>query len=202
MGTSRWRLLRPVAYFAALVLVAIVVGSAAWTWGYGRGKKTTIVDTGPTVVRLEKLAELATLRVHVSDVLVAENASWAGTIRGAWLIKGDALLSVDLKRAKVLSSDAGTRKIVLLLPNPRVIQPRVDHNKTVVYDWQKGLLRSSDVAKEVWKDAMKHAQQLVEQVAAEPEQIDLGRAQTESALTQVYSYAGWDLQVQWEDQKP
>jgi hypothetical protein len=201
MGTSRWRILRLTGYLAVLALVAIVVGSLAWTWGYGRGKQTAISDTGPTIIQLERLSEFATVRVHVADVLEAENPSWWGTIRGAWLIKGDALLSVDMERAKVVNSDKEARKITVLLPQPRVIQPRVDHNKTVMYDWQKGLLRSTDVAKEVWAQAMKHAQRLVEQVAGEPEEVDLCRRQTEAALKQIYSYAGWDLQVQWEEKK-
>jgi hypothetical protein len=75
----------------------------------------------------------------------------------------------------------------------------VDHNRTVAYDWQKGWLRSSDVADSVWKDAMKHAQELVEHLAAEPDQIDMARQQTEAALREVYASVGWKLVVVWED---
>jgi hypothetical protein len=173
---------------------------AAW-WGYGKGKgdATVITDAGPGIIHLEKLTELATVKVHVADVLKAENTSWMGDIKGAWLIKGDALLSVDLKLAKVLGTDDKKKAITIRLPRPRVIQPRVDHKKTIAYDWQKGWLRSSEVADEVWKDAMKHAQELVEQLAGEPEEIDLAKEQTAAALKQVYVSVGWELVVVWED---
>lgn len=188
-----------VAVLAAMGAVGILAG----LWGYCRGKATTpatrITDTGAGIIHLEKLSELVTVRVHVADILKAENSAWFGDIRGAWLIKGDALLSVDMKLAKVLRSDDATKKIRVSLPPPRVIQPRVDHRRTVAYDWRKGWLRSSDVADAVWKDAMKHAQELVEQLAGEPEQIETARQQAETALKQVYSFVGWDLEVVWQD---
>ena len=190
-----------VALVVAVLAAVGAVGILAGLWGYSRGKATTtqLTDTGPAVIRLEKLSELVTVKVHVADVLKAENTAWFGDVRGAWLIKGDALLSVDMKLAKVLSTDGQRKVIRVLLPPPRVIQPRVDHRRTVAYDWRKGWLRSSDVADAVWKDAMKHAQELVEQLAGEPEQIELARQQAETALQQVYSYVGWDLEVVWAD---
>jgi hypothetical protein len=196
MSRSR---LSTVGLLVAFLAAAAAVGLLAGLWGYNRGQATRITDTGPAVVRLEKLSELATVKVHVADVLTAENTSWFGDIKGAWLIKGDALISVDMKLAKVLSTNGEKKVIRVLLPRPRVIQPRVDHNKTVAYDWRKGWLRSSDVAAIVWKEAMLHAQELVEQLAAEPDQIDLAREQAQTALKQVYANVGWDLEVVWED---
>ena len=196
MSRSR---LSTVGLLIAFLAAAGAVGTLAGLWGYNRGQATRLTDTGAAVVRLERLSELATVKVHVADVLTAENTSWFGDIKGAWLIKGDALLSVDMKLARVLSTDGQRKVIRVLLPRPRVIQPRVDHNKTVAYDWRKGWLRSSDVAAVVWKEAMLHAQELVEQLAAEPEQIDLARQQAVAALKQVYANVGWNLEVVWED---
>jgi hypothetical protein len=188
--------------FAFLAALALIAALAAW-WGYGKGQATTrITDTGPTIIRLEKLSELVTVKVHVADVLVAENTSWAGDIKGAWLIKGDALLSVDMKLAKVLRSDEAAKKLTVQLPQPHVLQARVDHTRTVLYDWRKGLLRSQDVADTIWKDAMRHAQELVQQLAGEPDQLDMSRRQAEAALKQFYSYVGWNLDVVWEGQGP
>ena len=52
---------------------------------------------GPTVQSLQRLNELVTLKVQVSDVLTAEGHRY----RGAWLIKGDALIAVDLDKADI-----------------------------------------------------------------------------------------------------
>ena len=46
---------------------------------------------------------------------------------------------------------------------------------------------------------MRHAQELVEQLAGEPEQLDIAREQTQAALKQVYSSVGWELGIVWED---
>ena len=55
----------------------------------------TIQSQGPTIQRLERLSRLVTTRAVVADVLVGEGEG----CRGSWLIRGDALIGVDLSRA-------------------------------------------------------------------------------------------------------
>lgn len=195
---------RPGKWIFTILLLAGVAGLAAlagwWGYGYGRGKSTTtIVSLGPSITQLERLSELATLKVHVADVLKAEDRSVWGDIRGAWLIKGDALLSVDMKQAKITDVDPEAHTLKVTLPGPRVIQARIDHEHTVVYDWQKGWLRSQDVAADIWKEAMKHAQRIIEQTAASAENDQLCRQQTEAAIQQMYSFIGWKATIVWAD---
>ena len=54
---------------------------------------------GPTVSQLEKIGELASARIDVTDILMADGEGF----RGAWLIKGDALLACNVSRAKILN---------------------------------------------------------------------------------------------------
>ena len=56
---------------------------------------------GPTIEKLERLSQLVTTRVHVADVLVGEGAN----CRGAWLIKGSAIVSVNLGKATIVGKD-------------------------------------------------------------------------------------------------
>ena len=60
---------------------------------------------GPTVERLERLSHLVTMRVYVADVLVGEGEG----CRGAWLIKGDALVGVNLGRARIAEKDEASQ---------------------------------------------------------------------------------------------
>ena len=53
----------------------------------------------PTVSHLERIGELASARIHVTDILMADGEGF----RGAWLIKGDTLLACDVSRAKILN---------------------------------------------------------------------------------------------------
>ena len=85
---------------------------------------------GPTIERLERLSHLVTMRVQVADVLVGEGEG----CRGAWLIKGDALVGVNLGRARIAEKDETTKQALIVLPPPEVLQPRVDHRRSRTWE--------------------------------------------------------------------
>jgi len=74
---------RIILWFLLFIVVIAVSAAAAGFLGYYRGKSHDITDTGPAVIRLEKLSDLATVRVHVGDVMKAESVSVWGDIKGA-----------------------------------------------------------------------------------------------------------------------
>ena len=82
----------------------------------------TVQSQGPTIQRLERLNQLVTTRVSVADVLVGEGDG----CRGAWLIRGDALIAVNLGQARITARREDTKQATILLPQPEVLQPRVD----------------------------------------------------------------------------
>jgi len=47
--------------------------------------------------------------------------------------QGDALIAVDLSRARIVEKDEGAKKATVVLPQPVVLQSRVDHTRT---DWE------------------------------------------------------------------
>jgi len=145
-----------------LILAAISVGYGFWL---GRNHALPpgppkVHSTAPTVIQLEKIGELTTTRVHVTDVLWAEGEGY----RGSWLISGDALLSCDVSKAAIVNINPVTRTATIRLPPLRVISARVDHEKTKTWSVEKatwlpwrwgnqGVLRDA---------AMVHAQKLIE----------------------------------------
>jgi hypothetical protein len=50
--------------------------------------------------------------------------------RGAWLIKGDALLTCYVSVAKILNLNSAARTATLRLPLLRVTSARIDHTKS------------------------------------------------------------------------
>jgi hypothetical protein len=60
-----------------------------------------ITSQGPTIERLQHLRSLVVVRVCVADVLTADGEGY----RGAWLIKGDALIRVDVGKGEVVDKD-------------------------------------------------------------------------------------------------
>ena len=54
--------------------------------------------------------------------------------RGVFQISGDALIAVNLSRASIPSKDNETREAVICLPQPEVLQARVDHTRTRTWE--------------------------------------------------------------------
>ena len=85
-----------------------------------------IHSQGPTVQTLQRLSHLVTTKVLIADILVGEGKG----CRGSWLLKGDAILAVELAQAKVTDKHEDTKQATIILPEPVVLQPRIDHSRT------------------------------------------------------------------------
>ena len=99
--------------FGLLVLAVLGIGAHL---GSQQHIATQARSLGPTVSHLERIGELASARIHVTDILMADGEGF----RGAWLIKGDALLACDVSRAKILNFNPTARTATLRLPPLRV----------------------------------------------------------------------------------
>ena len=193
---------RPRRWPLVLMLpVAAVLVVATAKLAYRSGRQATFTHTGPTVTELEKLGHLCTLRVHVADVLQVTDEHWYGDIQGAWIVKGDALVAVNLAEAKIVEKDPAARTAVMVLPPPALLSPRVDHERTRTYDYRVGLLRSPRLAHRLRDQAMLEAQRLVEFAAQdETRHADgVARRQAEDIIRNFYELVGWSVQVRWAD---
>ena len=132
---------------------------------------------GPTVSQLERIGELATARIHVTDILTADGEGF----RGAWLIKGDAMLSCDVTRAKIMNVNQTARTATLRLPPLRVTSARVDHTKTKTWSIEKKTwLPWTGGNQNTFRDAaMHHAQQLIETTASSHQHLKPSQAQAD-----------------------
>lgn len=151
---------------------------------------------GPSISQLERIGELAATRIHVTDVMTAEGEGY----RGSWLIKGDALLSCDLSRAKIIQIDAVARTATLHLPDLHVTSARVDHEKTRTWSVERNTWlpwRWGDQG--TFRDAaLAHAQKLIESAAASERNLAPARAQTELLIHQMYDLVDWKVSVVWD----
>lgn len=182
---------------AAAVLVVLVLAATAALFFLGPSWITGSESSSPRITEIQKLGELVVLRVNVADVL--EDAS--DEYKGVWIVRGDALVAVDMQSAKLQSADEKTKKLVVLLPQPRVIQPRVDHEKTKTYDVSKKIWWNPFVGKsDGFRDqAMRKAQRIVDRQSAEDEVMQQAREQAELMLTNMYRFVGWEIDVVWQD---
>ena len=69
-------------------------------------------------------------RVYVADVLIGQSDN----SKGAFLIRGDALLVVDMSKATIVEKDESVKRATVRLPQPEVLQARVDHERTKTWE--------------------------------------------------------------------
>lgn len=153
-----------------------------------------IQSQGPSIEKLEQLAHLVATRVYVADVLVGEGAG----CKGAWLVKGDAIVAVNLGQATVIEKTEATKRATIRLPLPEVLQARVDHTRTKTWEVRTTTWIPWTSDQDALRDAvMQHAQELVAHAAASPENIQQAKASAESAIRGFYSEVGWHVTVTW-----
>ncbi|MEM9186711.1 MAG: DUF4230 domain-containing protein [Planctomycetota bacterium] len=184
---------RVLATLLVLLLLAGAVLAAYW-YGTRARPATRFRSTGPTVQQLESLGHLTVLKLSLADVLEGNGYGY----KGAWLIRGDALYAVDMRRAEITSRDDAARTATIRLPQPSLLQPRVDHNKTLTYavertTWIPGTGDQSRLRDE----SMKEAQGLIERAASRDEYTSVARQNTELLLEKMYGLVEWDVEIDW-----
>jgi hypothetical protein len=183
----------------AIVLIGLLVLAAFGIrahFGPQQHVATQARSLGPTISQLERIGELASARIHVTDILLADGEGF----RGAWLIKGDALLTCDVSRAKILNLDPTARTATLRLPPLRVTSARVDLTKTKTWSVEKkSWLPWTAGNQSVFRDAaMHHAQQLIEATASSSQHREPSKAQAELLIGRTYELMGWKVSIEWE----
>jgi len=118
--------MQTVFYVDSLVLTTIltVIGTGFWS-SISSASSLNGMSQGPTFERLERLSQLITLQVCVSDVLTGKSYGY----RGAWLIRGDPTVAGpggrgDALRRAGLALGERLRRIVPQSPARRVDQRR------------------------------------------------------------------------------
>ena len=135
----------------------------------------------------------------MADILVGESR-W---LEGCWIIKGDALLAVDMSKAEVKDRDEKARTAAIILPRPAVLSARVNHERTQQWDLRSrswiplaGSLLGDRRAIE--QQAMRQAQRLVERAAGTEDNAATARQGVESMLAEFYRAVGWQVSVRWK----
>jgi hypothetical protein len=108
-----------------------------------------------------------------------------------------------MAKAEVKDKDGEARTAVILLPQPTVISPRVNHARSQQWDIKSrswiplaSLLLGDRPAME--KQAMLEAQRLVERAAGSDDNRATARQGVEAMLTEFYKAVGWSVSVRWK----
>jgi hypothetical protein len=180
----------------------LVAGLAAAIWSaYELGRRTggsRFISAGPRIEEVREIAKLAVLRVQVADVIEGDTAG----ARAAVLVKGDADMTVDLERIEIADRDDDRRTATLLIPTPQPERPRLDHDRTRIYELEEtglALLNPfADPRADLLADCMRAAQEDVERAVRDAEFVVQAKAQTEQLLRSFYRQWGWEVTIEWQ----
>jgi hypothetical protein len=181
----------------ALGLLAVVIGIVICLRQLRVAQPPPIVVTsqGPTIQRLERLSQLVTSKVAIADVLIGVSDD----SKAAFVIRGDALIGLDLNKAVITEKDDAQKQATIRLPQPRVILARVDHEKSKVYEFRTtSWIPWHAQPGRLLEDAMLQAQRMVAQAANSPENIEQARRQAEVIIAALYEHLGWSLKIVWQ----
>ena len=194
-----WMRFPSILSFGSILGVVVGIGAAALLLDRPQKPTSNIAFEGPTVTELERLSELATMRVQVSDVLVGRGYDY----KGCWLVHGDALIAIDLGQASIPPEhkDFAGRRARIVLAAPRVIQPRVDHERTLTWDVQKtSWIPLAGDPDQLRDEAMQQAQRLVEHAAGSEENLRDARVRAELLLQGFFAALDWKVEIVWREQ--
>lgn len=187
----------------ALIAAAIVVGWVGRGWRDHRGHGADSSHTGPTIEQVQMLSSLVTMKVDVADVVETRLSGYTGGVRAVVIVKGDLLLGVNLSAARFESVDAVRRRAVLLLPQPQIQSPRLDHERTRLFAVaESGLWQitpggaATDV--KVTNTAYRDAQRYVVEVSGDPSLAARARRQAETVLITFFGAMGWQVEIRWD----
>jgi hypothetical protein len=84
-----------------------------------------------TLGQLQQVAELALLRVPVTELHVQAIDGYLGGVRCVLIIHGQVVIGCDVTQARMEIDDHGAYRVIL--PPPRVLDGRVDLDRTRIY---------------------------------------------------------------------
>lgn len=149
----------------------------------------------PPLAVVQSLSELATARIHISDSLEGENKHY----RGKWLLHGEAILGVDLSKAAYRGIDTDKRKAVLVLPLPRLLSSKVDHDRSEeLYVKSLSFLAWTSDPKVLRDEVWKQADRKIERLGQEPGYMERAKVQAERVLLELFNGVGWTVNVEWQ----
>ena len=156
-------------------------------------------STALTITQLQLESKLSVLRIPVTDVQTTELNGYVGGVRLVLQVHGDVELTVDLSKARLEDIDESTRCATLVLPDPIPSRPRLDHERTRIYQidrtglWQ--IVPGQAAEAKLVDAAMAEAQRTLERAAQDPKITRQAHAHAARLLQDAAASLGWTLEV-------
>ena len=131
------------------LMLAIAAGVAVfcalmWVRLPGLRGPPKIQNTTTILKQVQTLSDLVTVKYVLEKVVILEDVKWYGENRVLLVAHGIVKAGVDLQQIKPEDVRLTEKKVVLKLPQARIMDAYLDEQKTRVVDRTTGLLRTFD----------------------------------------------------------
>lgn len=162
-------------------------------------------SAGLTIDQVRQLAQLATLRVPVSDVQSAQLSGDTGSVRLILIVHGHVDLGTDLDHAHFEKIDNQHRMATLVLPKPAMLSAAVDVNRTKIYtvDWT-GLwhvLPGGGAERRLINQAMATALADVRKAGATKDNLAQAKIHAAEVIRRFCAQLGWRVRIHWQGKR-
>lgn len=172
----------------------------------------------PPLLSLQDMGYLATVKVNYANVIefsdkLTQDIPWTdweirfGGTRVLLVARGDCLIGTDIRTAKYAETDEVKRTTALLLPAPKAISARVNHDLrekggsyfyTMDSNGLAPLLQAKEQRTKAVDGALKRAQQEIEIACRGADLIANAKNNTEAILKPAFSALGWKVDIRWQ----
>ncbi|MDO5654143.1 MAG: DUF4230 domain-containing protein [Brachymonas sp.] len=195
---------------------AVIALLALSAWVY-RAKFASPPPQQPALVTLEDMGHLVTVKVNYADVVeftesITQNIPWTqwelnlGGTKVLLVARGDCMVGTDLREAKYQEINRATQSAVVLLPAPKLVSARVNHETrekggsyfyAITGTGIEPLLPGSDNRAKAIAAALNKAQQNIASTCGSKEVLETAKKNAEAVLLPALSATGWKIQLRW-----
>lgn len=174
-----------------LAVIALVLVAALW-WFFAR--PSTLAANLPSLLReVQALNELVSVKYRVQKVVgIEEQKTYVGAERLLLIVQADVLAGVDLNGLQATNFElAGSRRVLLRLPAPKILRVVLDDKQTKVWDrsitwWTPWVPFNPDLERQ----ARLRAIESIEADALEMGILPQARKQAEASITRLLQALG------------
>lgn len=200
-----------------LAIIGAAALGAAGTWFFGKSASPPPPPPPPALISLEELGHLATVKVNYANVIeftekITQDIPWTdwelrfGGTEVLLVARGDCLVGTDFRLARYSEISQDTRSAVLLLPEPKAISARINHDPkekggsyfyAVTGTGIEPLIPGSANRTKAIDAALGAAQQDISRVCSSADVLATARRNAETTLLPAFSALGWKVSIRW-----
>ena len=204
-------------YKSILAFLGAVTIGVLGMWLFGPKPESKLPAQTP-LISLEKMGHLVSVKVNYADVIEfteqrTQEIPWTqwelnlGGTKVLLIARGDCTIATNLRAASYQNIDAEKRTFTLLMPEPKPMQIRVNHEPrekggsyfyAITSEGLEPLIPDSSNRSLAINNSLAFAQKQIERSCNRPQIIAIAKQNAEDVLSATFQATGWKLKYQWK----